>query len=58
MNFEEKGMNEESFIGKVLKIRFFDSLIGDRRVAITLQFKVLIFYHRDLLDVQWEESAA
>jgi len=27
MNFEEKGMNEGSLIRKVLKIRFFDSLI-------------------------------
>jgi len=30
MNFEEKGMNEESLIGKVLKIGFFDSLNCNR----------------------------
>jgi len=29
MNFEEKGMNEGSLIRKVLKIRFFDSLISN-----------------------------
>jgi len=31
MNLEKRGMNEESLIGKVSKIRFFDSFVGKQQ---------------------------